>query len=349
MPERATPHPVITAATTLRSRLLAQEQETANRLVAAFGRSYQRVNGQVLALQERLALGDELSRAQASNLATLRVLRNAIQEELDRFAIYADQEIQTVAYRAVSQAIADSRTLVQANYLSPQARQAITAAYRLVPTEQVIEIINRTGGQSPLRASLIDRYGETIADMAADALVDGIAQGRNPRQVADIFRREMGMGLTDALRTARTAQLYSYRQASSINYTANADIVEGWRWWAALDGRVCLSCVAKHNTIHPLDETLNDHHNGRCTQLPIVTLPGGAGRLPTQTGEEWFNALPTAQQVQRMGPAMYAAWQANEFQFAELSVPYDDRIYSEMLREASLIGLLGDRAREYYR
>lgn len=349
MTERQAGHPVITAARTLRAQLLATEQETANRLIAAFGQSYLRLSGQIEALQERIAVGETLSQAQAANLSTLRNLRAEIIKEMDRFAVYADQEIQTQAYAAVSRAIQDSQTLVQANYLSPEARQAITVNYRMLPTEQVVAIIDRTGSQSPLRSSLIQNYGTTIADMVVDALVDGIAQGRNPREVAAILRREMGRGLTDALRTARTAQLYSYRQATSINYLANSNIVQGWRWWASLDGRVCLSCISKHNSIHPPDETLNDHHNGRCTQLPIVTLPGGAGALPSQTGEEWFNELTQAEQVQRMGPAMYSAWRANEFQFSELSVPYQDRIYGEMLREASLIGLIGDRAREYYR
>lgn len=349
MTERQAGHPVIVAARTLRAQLLANEQEVANRLVAAYGRSYARLSNQIEALQERLAVGEEISRAQAANLSTLRNLRAEIIREMDRFAVYADQEIQTQAYQAVSRAIQDSQTLVQANYLSAEAQQAITASYRLLPTEQVVAIIERTGAQSPLRASLVDRFGTVIADMVADALVDGIAQGKNPREVAGIIRREMGMGLTDALRTARTAQLYSYRQATSINFLANSDIVEGWRWWASLDGRVCLSCVSKHNTIHRVDETLNDHHNGRCTQLPIVTLPGGAGALPTQTGEEWFNELAEGEQVSRMGPAMYSAWRAGEFQFSDLSVPYQDRIYGEMLREASLIGLIGDRARDYYR
>ena len=50
-----------------------------------------------------------------------------------------------------------------------------------------------------------------------------------------------------------------------------------------------------------------------------------------------------------MGGAMFDAWRAGEFRFGELSVRYDDAVYGDMLREASLVGLLGERAEAYYR
>ena len=68
-----------------------------------------------------------------------------------------------------------------------------------------------------------------------------------------------------------------------------------------------------------------------------------------QPGPDWFAGLPPAEQDRRMGGSMADAWRAGEFEFGDLSVSYDDPTYGDMLREASLVGLLGERAQEYYR
>jgi hypothetical protein len=44
-----------------------------------------------------------------------------------------------------------------------------------------------------------------------------------------------------------------------------------------------------------------------------------------------------------MGPGMYEAWQAGEFDFKDLSRKYGDPIYGDMLRQASLKDLVGVR------
>ena len=36
------------------------------------------------------------------------------------------------------------------------------------------------------------------------------------------------------------------------------------------DDRVCCSCLALHGTEFPLDETLDDHPNGRCAMIPVT-------------------------------------------------------------------------------
>ena len=67
-----------------------------------------------------------------------------------------------------------------------------------------------------------------------------------------------------------------------------------------------------------------------------------------ERGEQWFRALPKAKQRQYMGPAMHDAFSENAFSFNDLSKPYDDPIYGEMVREASLQDLLGNQAKRYY-
>lgn len=128
-----------------------------------------------------------------------------------------------------------------------------------------------------------------------------------------------------------------------------------------------------HGTVHPLSETLNDHHLGRCSALPqllswdelgISGMPGGPkydqdaawfksltpedqAKLLAKTGEEWFNGLTKAQQLELMGPGKYAAWQDGKFNFKDLSKPYNDKVYGLMTREATLKELLNNNPVEY--
>jgi hypothetical protein len=145
--------------------------------------------------------------------------------------------------------------------------------------------------------------------------------------------------------TVRTAQLWTYRESTRLNYINNSNVVDGWIWFAQLDGRVCLSCANQHGRQYPLTSVLNDHHNGRCAQLPSIP------EFPVQVdrGETWFNNLAENEQRSRMGNAMYEAYQNNEFRFEDLSKTYESNVYGEMLQQNSLRGMIGDdRAREYY-
>jgi hypothetical protein len=350
------PHPVLDAAERFRRAALAREREAATRLVQAYGRVYRNLEAQQAGLEQALTAiqgaHQEVSRGQAARLGAVRSLLAQTTEELARWASYADTEVATAAQREILAGLTDSRGMVQAYFINPRTQAAIGAGFDMLPAEQVETMLGFLGPDSPLHASLGQGFSDAVVRQLEESLVDGIALGYNPRKVArEMVRRGLGVGLNWALTTARTAQLYAYREATRANYMANSDIVSGWVWYAELDDRVCLSCVAQHGGRHGVDEVLNDHHNGRCTALPEVPLAKRLGlSLPEVTpGADWFAGLPLAEQARRMGPGMFDAWRAGEFRFGELSVAYDDPVYGDMLREASLVGLLGERAQGYYR
>jgi SPP1 gp7 family putative phage head morphogenesis protein len=169
-------------------------------------------------------------------------------------------------------------------------------------------------------------------------MLEGITLGYNPKKIARAFQESYGRGLTDALRMVRTAQLYSYREASRASYTANSDVVEGWIWSATLDGLTCMSCVAQHGTVHSMDERLNGHHNCRCAMVPKVILFPSA---ISEVGEGWFAKQPEAVQRKMMGPGKYEAWKAGKFDLSQLSIEREDKVYGAMRGEAALKDLLG--------
>lgn len=350
------PHPVLDAAERFRRMALAREREAATRLVQTYGRVYRNLEAQQASLEQALGAiqgaHEGVSRAQAARLGAVRSLLGQTAEELARWAQYADTEVGQAAQREIVAGLGDSRGMVQAYFVSLRTQAAIAARFDMLPAEQVETMLGFLGPDSPLHASLGRGFSDAVVRQLEESLVDGIALGYNPRRVArEMVRRGLGVGLNWALTTARTAQLYAYREATRANYMANNDIVSGWTWYAELDDRVCMSCIVQHGSQHRVDEVLNDHHNGRCTALPEVPLAKRLGlSMPTvQPGPEWFDGLPAAEQERRMGGAMFDAWRAGEFTLGDLSVAYDDPVYGDMLREASLVGLLGERAQEYYR
>jgi hypothetical protein len=154
-----------------------------------------------------------------------------------------------------------------------------------------------------------------------------------------MVREDLGVGLTDAVRMTRTLNLYTYREASRANYAANSDIVEGWYWLAKLDDRTCVSCVAQHGTQHPLTETLNDHHNGRCAPIPAIK---GLPSPIEQTGEQWFEGLSEAEQRRIMGDKKWEALRDGKFALGDVTGTYDDPVYGPMRRARTLKELEGD-------
>jgi hypothetical protein len=189
-------------------------------------------------------------------------------------------------------------------------------------------------------APKIDALSSYHASEIATGILDMVAQGKNPRDIATWITDAYGMGLTDSMRMTRTAQLYSYRQANNAVQVANSDVLEGVVWSAELDDRVCMSCVALNGQVFPVGTLANDHHNGRCAMLPI---PKGTDNPITQTGEEWFTAQSEATQKSMMGDSKWQAWQDGKFSFNQLSTTHEDDVFGSMYTEASLKSLLGDQ------
>jgi hypothetical protein len=114
---------------------------------------------------------------------------------------------------------------------------------------------------------------------------------------------------------------------------ANGDVVSGWYWIAELDADVCMSCVAMHGTLHSNDETLDDHHNGRCAMIPAVVE---APNPIEQGGQEWFDSLPEDQQRAMMGAGKHDAYSSGKFDFSALSSQGKDDVWGTTRTETPL-------------
>lgn len=346
------PNPVADAAERFRAAALARERATATRLVQAYGRVYRTLQQQISAMEAtgfgvaRVDVGQPLSARDMQQVRynMLHSLRPQIIEQMRAFGVYAEQTVLQAMENEIPIAQRDAEGLVRAHFdpdyirQSAQAQAAISASWNRLPVEAIETMIGMTGTDSPLHGALVERLGPALADHAIEQLTTGIALGRNPRVVA---RQIMGAGLNWALTTARTAQLNAYREATRSTYMANSHIVSGWRWHAALSPRTCISCLAKHGTVYPVTERLQDHHNGRCTAIPIVPLAQRMGIPEPRLGdsEAWFNAQPESVQRNIMGPGIWEGYRAGRWNFRSLTTTYEDHVYGTMWRAPTLRAL----------
>ncbi len=213
----------------------------------------------------------------------------------------------------------------------------VWASPGLERTEELVTFIDR-----PAWRDKLDSYEAGVAAI----LLNTIRRGGRPAAVADTLARQAEMlppFYADSL--LRTLQFAAFRDASHIQYLANADIIEYILRVAVLDERTCPACIALHGTKWPRDHIVDDHHRGRCIGVPSIS---GNRRSVTQTGEEWLSEQPEATQRKILGGAKFNALNAGAIELGDVVGPYSDDLFGTMVRERSLVDILGDDAEQFY-
>jgi len=277
--------------------------------------------------------GVQLSVADVKKLKAYKRLMSNSEEALKEFSSYlgVDMRNEMEKMAALGQSDAFLLLLSQGEVLRGVLNKGANEA-------QLRALINYLDYGKPLYKRL-QQYGQYNAEYISKMILDGVKGGYNPVTIGRSIRDAFGMGLTDAMRMMRTVQIYSYRDASHLNYQNNHDVVTGWIWYAKLDGLTCLSCLSMHGTFHSVDETLNDHHNGRCVPVPVTRLSDPF--IKDGEGKSWFESQSEAMQKQMMGAGKYDAWKADKFDFSQLSKETDNDVFGKMRQETPLKDLIG--------
>lgn len=332
------PQTVLDIAAEFDAALMRKDAAALNRLIKAYGNIWKGLQDKITALTLQIG-AEEMTRGQVARLERYNDLIRQIENELDDFSGYLKTELRDVSLSGIATGTKAARAMVGAVV---GAESGVMAGFNVLPTKTIERLLGFLDPEGPLfkRIGLLAKYN---AQNVADAILEGVGMGHNPRKIAAAIKHQMGGGLTDALRMTRTAQIYSYREATRANYIVNSDVVKGWIWVAAIhQSRTCLSCVALHGTKHELTEVQNDHYNGRCGQIPWVV---GAENPIDQTGEEYFNSLSEAQQKQIMGDTRYKLYKAGAFGFGDLVIENPDEVYGPMKSLAPIYKLLGTEKR----
>ena len=325
---------VIELAEQLRAAIIARDIAALNRLINAYAGIMKGLSGRIEALVLAIDALEGPTAAQVRRLTQYGQLLEDAATQLTNYRGFVQVELSTAAQQAIEAARKDAPRLIG---LSAGGREFVGASLRRLPAGAIETLLGFLDTSGPLYARL-GALPAVTARSVADAILEGVALGRNPRVIARSINQAFGMGLTDSMRMMRTVQLYSYREASRANYVMNSDVVRGWTWFAKLDSpTTCMSCIAMHGTEHPNEEPLNDHHNGKCLIIPLV---GDRPNPITESGPEWFDRQDEATQKAYMGDARYTAWVEGNFTIAEMSGVHEDSVYGPMRVEQSLKQLM---------
>jgi hypothetical protein len=328
-----------------RRELALESKDSVQRLATSYQRVLKDVNVQLREL--RVIAGEKgMTTEQLAQEAAFIRLRDKLKNELDGFSKVIRREAEQMQAAGIEAGIASGGNTLQTTLGSSWGRPAPT---------QVQALFNYVDS-APFQENLA-QYGDAHVQGIVDRITVGFSQGYGPERIArQISKYTSDFPLADAIRMTRTVGIWSQRQGTMAVYRENADLVSGWIWSCALDEHVCMSCWAMQGSRHSLDEILNDHHLGRCAPVPITKswadLGFGDGSEVTAnvpTGEDYFSKLSVAEQKKAMGAARWAAWKDGLFKFDALSTTYQDAVYGEMRKAATLDFLIGTEAAAAYK
>jgi SPP1 gp7 family putative phage head morphogenesis protein len=319
-----------------RTAVLRRDAAALERLTRAYAAINTKVEAEMAALVEVvLAKGGNLTNGQLQRLVQYKNLLTTVETEVNKYGGYLQVSARAEAEALIAQAGRDAKTLI-AQAVGGGVDQALIRSMPPNTIETLLGFLDPDGELWKYWSK--GKAGKDTANLIAQVIYENIGIGRNPNAWKNALREAMGSTLTSALKTARTVQLWSYREANRANYIANADVVKQWQWVSKLDATTCAACLALHGTIYDTDVPMEGHWNCRCTLVPVTILnPKGAD---IEKGEAWFADQSAATQKEILGPSKYSAWQNGEFKFSQLAQHADDSVFGKMWRETPLKELI---------
>lgn len=308
-----------------RRELLAQEQSAAARMITAYGTAWQRLQGEINALNQRIRAarlaGETVNAGWLYRKGRIESLLEQVAVEIARFAGSAEGIISIEQARLVAEAQQHMRQMVLAGV---GEGPGVVAGFNVVPTRSLEKLVGFLGDGSPLK-SLLDELGSDAAKAVEAALLEGLATGQGARAIARTIRGALGGNLTRALTIARTETIRAYRESTWESLQANANVLEGWVWLSAANRRTCAACWAMHGTVHKLSEKMESHPNCRCSMMPktkswsALGFPGVAEAVEdVELGNILFDALSSKDRLFILGPAKFRAYEAGEITLQDL-------------------------------
>lgn len=192
-------------------------------------------------------------------------------------------------------------------YINSAYRKGVHAArQKLIQFGYDVPGIEETGGidvvmQSPFHADRVGLlYTRTYNDLKnitnsmsgqiSRVLAQGMAEGRNPRQIAQLLTRTISgpvgdLGLTDTLGrfipAQRRAEMLARTEVIRAHHVATVQEYRNWKaegvivqaeWSTAGDSRVCEDCAqleGKEYTLDEIESMIPRHPQCRCIALPV--------------------------------------------------------------------------------
>jgi len=313
----------------------AQTEKLTRRWLAMERRLLPRFEALALEAANWQAAGGIVTRSTLTSMPGYQVFLAQTTDELNQYTAETDETITDEQKILIALGILYAILLIRTYYE--------TFGLPILPfpalTPAVLEYLaGLAGNGSALRILLAEAFPEAV-DAMIEMLVQGIALGKPPAQIAKEMAEAFGIGLTRALNIARTEQLRVYREASLAQYRESG-VVAGYMRLSARDNRVCPACLFLDDgkTVYPLNVPFEEHPQGRCIPIPVLI---GVPVVQWQNGMDWYLAQNEQMQKSILGKGRWEAWQAGEFELADVIKHVDDETWGGSFVPKALRDLIG--------
>lgn len=250
-------------------RLSVAERAAMQQIVDGYAGIVQNLDAQLTAtlrdIAERRAAGQVIVPSLLRRVDRLTELIAQAEAEFARLALMADYAVTGAQQQAVTLSQQSAQEFLRTAF--GDIPQGVMVTFNVLPNDALRILVGTLQDGSPLFEAF-EKLGQDAIAAIRRELIDGMAAGLGPREVARRIRRAVGANMEQALTIARTAIINAYREANRRTFEANADVLMGWVWVAKLDKRTCSFCWAQHGTLHELSETMATHARCRCTPVP---------------------------------------------------------------------------------
>jgi hypothetical protein len=241
----------------------------------------------------------EVTEAMVRRAERYQILKAQVIHEVAKYNKDAVRIISAGQENALRLGIQTAQDAIFASFPSP-----LSASFNRINIGAVESMIGFAGDGSPLSKLLKNDFSETT-DGLLQALVDGIAQGKGADAVSRMMAEGAGMGLDRSLLIARTELNRSYRAGSTEQYRESG-VVDGFMRLVARD-EACLACLILDGEKFDSADEMDDHPNGRCTCVPIIS---GMPEPAWERGADWFESQSEEAQRSIMGNTRFELWQS---------------------------------------
>lgn len=318
-----------------RRELVAAEDASAQRLLDAYERIRPDIEFEIADLAAELRRRRDanlpLSPQIIADLNEYKRLLRTVDAEISDFSVILRNEMADAQTQAIETGLRGARQLAL-GMVSDRAAEVIAGVWVQPRPEAIVQLSNYLARDAMQQKLSV--FGERAAQSIGDLVLSLSAQGKSPGFIAGRLQMWTGTPYVWAETMTRTVTNYSARSAAHAAYASNPRIVQGWVWLSAKDDRTCISCWSRDGQRYSNDQVLNDHHRGRCTAAPIVI--GSTVFDDYVPGRERIEQMSEARQRQLFSNnELFDLWKRGRAGWDDLSRPYQDDVYGEMLRVAT--------------
>jgi hypothetical protein len=242
--------------------------------------------------------GEDVTAAMVRRAERYQILKAQAANEVAKYNNDAVKIISAGQENALQMGIDTAQDAIFASYPSP-----LSASFNRINIKAVERMIGYAGDGSPLSRLLRNDFPETY-DGLLQGLINGVAQGRGAAAVSRMMAEGAGMGLDRSLLIARTEINRAYRTGSTEQYRESG-VTDGFMRLAARD-EACLACLLLDGERFETADEMDDHPNGRCTCVPVVSGTPAPG---WERGADWFQNQSEEAQRALMGDTRFELWQ----------------------------------------